>query len=76
MSSCLRSLLPVAAAILVAALLTPTCAQAAGNVTAILSQAPDAPAAPLSRNYAFDIALVLVLFGGALFAVCKSSRRS
>ena len=73
MGSRLRRWLPVAAAIFATALLTTLCAQAAGNVTVILSQAH---AVPLSRNNPIDVALVLVLFGGALFAVCKSSRRS
>jgi hypothetical protein len=29
-----------------------------------------------SNNYFIDGALVVVLFGGALFAVCRSSRRN
>ena len=33
-----------------------------------------APVAP--RNYGFEIVLVVVLFGAALFAVCNSSRRT
>jgi hypothetical protein len=29
-----------------------------------------------SRNYLLDILLVVALFGGALFLICKSSRRT
>lgn len=31
---------------------------------------------PQSRSYAFDIGIFVVLVGAALFAICRSSRRS
>jgi len=45
----------------------------------LLGQAP-APAPNVNvtstRNYYFDIAIVVLLMGGALFAICRSSHRS
>ncbi|MBM83825.1 MAG: hypothetical protein CMJ78_24990 [Planctomycetaceae bacterium] len=47
----------------------------------VLGQAPapapaPAPGVTASRSYYFDIALVVLLFGAALFAICRSSRRT
>jgi hypothetical protein len=49
---------------------------------AVLAQAPEpapaaAPAAPVAygRNYTIDAGLVVVLFGAAVFAVCRTSQR-
>ena len=44
------------------------------------AQAPAAPSGVVktqsTSNYYVDGAIVVVLFGGALFAVCRSSRRN
>ena len=44
------------------------------------AQTPAAPSGGVktqsTSNYFVDAAIVLVLFGGALFAVCRSSRRN
>lgn len=47
----------------------------------VLAQAPSgqpatpAPNVSVSRSYWFEICLVVVLIGGALWAVCRSSNR-
>ena len=45
-----------------------------------IAQQPTQPAAPapnvgINRSYWFEICLVVVLIGGALWAVCRSSNR-
>lgn len=43
------------------------------------AQAPPPPAAPvvtISRSWYFEAAIVAVMFGLALFVVCRSSRRN
>lgn len=53
-------------------------APVAAAPTGLLAQAqPAAPAQPVFvRSWYLEIGLVVVLFAGALFAVCKSSRRT
>ena len=52
-------------------------AQADGQSVLVIAQTGAAPSAPPpAKNYAFEVLIVLVVFGGALYAVCRSSRRS
>lgn len=56
----------------------------AGDVfadTALLAQAPTPTPAPITnvvsgRSFTVEIGIVVVMFGGALFAVCRSSNRT
>lgn len=49
--------------------------------TGLLAQAPTAAPAPVTnvvsgRSFTVEIGIVVVMFGGALFAVCRSSDRT
>ena len=67
----------MAATVLAVSLVLPAFITAAGHVSLLIAQT-DVPisAPPPAKSYAFEVFIVLVLFGGALFAVCRSSRRS
>ena len=45
----------------------------AGGLRPVVAQNPEILTE--SRGYAIDILIVLVLFGAALFVICRSSRR-
>jgi hypothetical protein len=49
---------------------------AVGRAAPLLAQQGPAPLVPATRSPFLDVLLVLVLFGAALFAVCRSSRRT
>lgn len=66
-----------AATVLVVSLVLPALVAAAGHVSLLIAQTDAAISAPpAAKSYTFEVFIVLVLFGGALFAVCRSSRRS
>jgi len=67
----------MAATVLAISLVLPALVAAAGNVSLLIAQTGAAPSAPPpAKGYVFEVFIVLVVFGGALYAVCRSSRRS
>ena len=50
--------------------------EAADNGPILAQTVPPVPNVSSGRSYNVDIGIVVVLFGGALFAVCRSSNRS
>lgn len=55
--------------------LIPTAVRAGEALPLVLAQDVPAPNVSIGRSYWVEIAIVVILFGAALFAVCRSSGR-
>ncbi len=73
----LRSWVVAVVLLLAVWLAWPSVTQAAVDLPVLLAQQKPQPVQvqPL-RNYALEVLIVIVVFGGALYAICRSSRRS